>query len=161
MIHPSSSCDHWRTPGFLRDDIQVFWFQHCLDVYNYWLPTRCDQNQSYKMPKGDHQRDAIFSRGKQYTYLAAEEAAGIGILVVVLAVLLIIGCWYYKRRCGYKNLRSKSSHAGTMRRVAGEDAPLDCKALLQEYSNFNSVVPDAPPAYDKVSADPLPPPYSP
>ncbi|XP_005296862.2 melanoma antigen recognized by T-cells 1 isoform X2 [Malaclemys terrapin pileata] len=113
------------------------------------------------MPKGDRQTDGIFSRGKQYTYLAAEEAAGIGILVVVLAVLLIIGCWYYKRRCGYKNLQSKSSHAGTMRRVAGEDAPLDCKALLQEYSNFNSVVPDAPPAYDKISADPLPPPYSP
>ncbi|CAM5146408.1 melanoma antigen recognized by T-cells 1 [Chelonia mydas] len=113
------------------------------------------------MPKGDHQTDGIFSRGKRYTYLAAQEAAGIGILVVVLAVLLIIGCWYYKRRCGYKNLRSKSLHAGTMRRAAGEDAPLDCKALLQEYSNFNSVVPDAPPAYDKISADPLPPPYSP
>ncbi|TFK15634.1 gap junction beta-1 protein [Platysternon megacephalum] len=114
------------------------------------------------MPKGgDRQTDGIFSRGKQYTYLATEEAAGIGILVVVLAVLLIIGCWYYKRRCGYKTLRSKSSHAGTMRRVAGEDAPLDCKALLQKYSNFNSVVPDAPPAYDKISADPLPPPYSP
>ncbi|EMP30481.1 Melanoma antigen recognized by T-cells 1 [Chelonia mydas] len=162
-------------------------------TYNYTsgvIGIACDQNQSYKMPKGDHQTDGIFSRGKRYTYLAAQEAAGIGILVVVLAVLLIIGCWYYKRRCGYKNLRrerlraclhypldrssdrssggtrgrfiassldaiidhralscrlgystrSKSLHAGTMRRAAGEDAPLDCKALLQEYSNFNSVV---------------------
>uniref|UniRef100_A0A674JRA7 Melan-A n=1 Tax=Terrapene triunguis TaxID=2587831 RepID=A0A674JRA7_9SAUR len=96
-----------------------------------------------------------------YPFCLWHSAAGIGILVAVLAVLLIIGCWYYKRRCGYKTLQSKSSHAGTMRRVAGEDAPLDCKALLQEYSNFNSVVPDAPPTYDKISADPLPPPYSP
>uniref|UniRef100_A0A8C5F0E7 Melan-A n=1 Tax=Gopherus evgoodei TaxID=1825980 RepID=A0A8C5F0E7_9SAUR len=109
--------------------------------------------EDYSLPGG--------SRAQHINSFIFFKAAGIGILVVVLAVLLIIGCWYYKRRCGYKNLRSKSSHAGTMRRVAGEDAPLDCKALLQEYSNFNSVVPDAPPAYDKVSADPLPPPYSP
>uniref|UniRef100_A0A8C8SPD5 Melan-A n=1 Tax=Pelusios castaneus TaxID=367368 RepID=A0A8C8SPD5_9SAUR len=32
-------------------------------------------------------------------------AAGIGILVVVLAALLIIGCWYYRRRSGYKSLQ--------------------------------------------------------
>ncbi|XP_067399166.1 melanoma antigen recognized by T-cells 1 isoform X2 [Emydura macquarii macquarii] len=113
------------------------------------------------MPRGDRLPDGIFSTGKRYTYLAAEEAAGIGILVMVLAVLLIIGCWYYKRRSGYKSLQSKSSGASSLRSLAGEDAPLDCKALLQEYSNFNSVVPDAPPAYDKISAEPLPPPYSP
>ncbi|XP_006115208.1 melanoma antigen recognized by T-cells 1 [Pelodiscus sinensis] len=113
------------------------------------------------MPKGDHQTDGIFSRGKRYTYLTAEEAAGIGILVVVLGVLLIIGCWYYKKRCGYKSLPSKSSGAGRMRSMASEDVPLDSKALLQECSNFHSVVPDAPPAYDKISAAPSPPPYSP
>ncbi|XP_074850196.1 melanoma antigen recognized by T-cells 1 [Carettochelys insculpta] len=111
------------------------------------------------MPKGDHQADGIFSRGQRYTYLSAEEAAGIGILVVGLAVLLVIGCWYYKKRCGYKSLQSKSSGASMMRSVAGEDAPLDCKALLQDYSY--SAVPDAPPAYEKISAGPFPPPYSP
>ncbi|NWR67042.1 MAR1 protein, partial [Bucorvus abyssinicus] len=92
-------------------------------------------------------------------------ALGIGLFILVLAILLILGCCYYKRRSGYKSLRvsmaSKSSSVGTLRTVAGEGTMLDCKIALQEYSNFNSVVPDAPPAYDKIAADQSPPPYSP
>ncbi|NXE13768.1 MAR1 protein, partial [Lophotis ruficrista] len=102
-------------------------------------------------------------------------ALGIGLFLLVLAILLIFGCWYYKRRSGYKSLRvSMAAHflacyyfnnilslAGTIRTVVGEGATLDCKMALQEYRNFNSVVPDAPPAYDKIAADLSPPPYSP
>ncbi|NXL66308.1 MAR1 protein, partial [Chordeiles acutipennis] len=100
-------------------------------------------------------------------------ALGIGLFLLVLAILLIFGCWYYKRRNGYKSLRvSMAGHSiacyyfdnilvGTIRTMVGEGTTLDCKMALQEYRNFNSVVPDAPPAYDKVAADQSPPPYSP
>ncbi|NXP08590.1 MAR1 protein, partial [Thinocorus orbignyianus] len=99
----------------------------------------------------------------------ANRALGIGLFILVLAILLIFGCWYYKRRSGYKSLRvsmasnflSKNSSAGTVRTVVGDGAVLDCKMALQDYRNFNSVVPDAPPAYDKIAADQSPPPYSP
>lgn len=32
-------------------------------------------------------------------------AAGIALLVVILVALLILGCWYFKRRSGYKMIR--------------------------------------------------------
>ncbi|XP_010170843.1 melanoma antigen recognized by T-cells 1 [Antrostomus carolinensis] len=112
------------------------------------------------MPRRNHP-DGNFFRAKGYSYVAAEEALGIGLFLLVLAILLIFGCWYYKRRNGYKSLRSKSSSVGTIRTMVGEGTTLDCKMALQEYRNFNSVVPDAPPAYDKVAADQSPPPYSP
>ncbi|NXQ83231.1 MAR1 protein, partial [Nyctibius grandis] len=108
--------------------------------------------------------DGNFFRGKGHSYLAAEEALGIGLFILVLAILLIFGCWYYKRRSGYKRLRvSTAAHflACYLRTVVGKGTPLDCKMALQEYRNFNSVVPDAPPAYDKIAADHSPPPYSP
>ncbi|NWZ79792.1 MAR1 protein, partial [Poecile atricapillus] len=90
-------------------------------------------------------------------------ALGIGLLILVLAILLAFGCWYYKRRSGYRSLRvsSKGSSMSTIRNVVGEGEILDCKMALQDYRDFNSVVPDAPPAYDKIAADPSPPPYSP
>ncbi|XP_053154519.1 melanoma antigen recognized by T-cells 1 [Hemicordylus capensis] len=114
------------------------------------------------MPRGEHYLDGSFGRGKGYTAFSAEEAAGIGILVVVLAVLLIIGCWYYKRRSGYKSLLSKNFGVITMRTSEDKSTLLGSKLPLQEYnSNCNYVVPDAPPAYDKISATPLPPPYAP
>ncbi|KAM9588349.1 melanoma antigen recognized by T-cells 1 [Harpia harpyja] len=113
------------------------------------------------MPRRNHHLDGNFFRGKGHSYLAAEEALGIGLFILVLAILLIFGCWYYKRRSGYKSLRSKSSSVGTIQTVVGEGKILDCKMALQEYRNFNSVVPDAPPAYDKIAADQSPPPYSP
>ncbi|KFV00015.1 Melanoma antigen recognized by T-cells 1, partial [Pterocles gutturalis] len=94
-------------------------------------------------------------------------ALGIGLFILVLAILFIFGCWYYKRRSGYKRLRvSMAAHflecyVGPVQTVVGEGTTLDCKMALQEYRNFNSVVPDAPPAYDKIAADQSPPPYTP
>ncbi|KFM04145.1 Melanoma antigen recognized by T-cells 1, partial [Aptenodytes forsteri] len=94
-------------------------------------------------------------------------ALGIGLFILVLAILLIFGCWYYKRRSGYKSLRVSMAadflacYVGTIRTVVREGTILDCKMALQGYRNFNSVVPDAPPAYDKIAADQSPPPYSP
>ncbi|XP_032530729.1 melanoma antigen recognized by T-cells 1 [Chiroxiphia lanceolata] len=110
--------------------------------------------------RNDHPYGNYF-RGRGHTYFAAEEALGIGLFILVLATLLAFGCWYYKRRSGYKSLRSKSSSVSTARNVVGEGAILDCKMTLQDYRNFNSVVPDAPPAYDKIAANQSPPPYSP
>ncbi|NXF40862.1 MAR1 protein, partial [Nyctibius bracteatus] len=116
------------------------------------------------MPRRNH--DGNFFRGKGHSYLAAEEALGIGLFILVLAILLIFGCWYYKRRSGYKSLRvSTAAHflacVATIRTMVGKGTTLDYKMALQEYRNFNSVVPDAPPAYDKIAADQSPPPYSP
>ncbi|KAK2498050.1 hypothetical protein MC885_004661 [Smutsia gigantea] len=66
-------------------------------------------------------------KGHGRSYMTAEGAAGIGILTVVLAILLLIGCWYCRRRSGYRSLK----------------------------------VPDALPAYEKVSVEQSPPAYSP
>ncbi|KFU91886.1 Melanoma antigen recognized by T-cells 1, partial [Chaetura pelagica] len=93
-------------------------------------------------------------------------ALGIGLFILVLAALLIFGCWYFKRRSGYKSLRvSMAAHLiasmGTIRTVVGEGTTLDCKMSPQGYGNLNSVVPEAPPAYEKIAADQSPPPYSP
>ncbi|NXV92799.1 MAR1 protein, partial [Calonectris borealis] len=106
-------------------------------------------------------------------------ALGIGLFILVLAILLIFGCWYYKRRSGYKSLRvsmathflacyyfdnilSSFSLHYCREHLFCEGTILDCKMALQEYRNFNSVVPDAPPAYEKIAADQSPPPpYSP
>ncbi|NXG14561.1 MAR1 protein, partial [Grallaria varia] len=118
------------------------------------------------MPRRNDHQDGNYFRGKGHTYFATEEALGIGLFILVLAILLAFGCWYYKRRSGYKSLRvSMAAHflasiilTTTLR---NEGTLLDCKMALQEYRNFNSVVPDAPPAYDKIAADQSPPPYSP
>ncbi|NWV62633.1 MAR1 protein, partial [Malurus elegans] len=137
------------------------------------------------MPRRGNYQDGNYYRGKGHTHFAADEALGIGLFILVLAILLAFGCWYYRRRSGYKSLRvcvathfqsfsssfqlphfydlsqSKSFSVSTIRNVVGEREPLDCKMALQEYKDFNSVVPDAPPAYDKIAADQSPPPYSP
>ncbi|XP_057899309.1 melanoma antigen recognized by T-cells 1 [Melospiza georgiana] len=113
------------------------------------------------MPRRYNHLDSNHFRGKGHVYFAVEEALGIGLFILVLAILLAFGCWYYKRRSGYKSLRSKSSSVSTIRHVVGEGEILDCKVALQDYRDFNSVVPDAPPAYDKIAADQSPPPYSP
>ncbi|NXO79605.1 MAR1 protein, partial [Sitta europaea] len=107
--------------------------------------------------------------GANYLFCFPNRALGIGLFILVLAILLAFGCWYYKRRSGYKSLRvSVAAHflscysgVSTIRNVVREGEILDCKMALQDYRNFNSVVPDAPPAYDKIAADQSPPPYSP
>ncbi|XP_010723933.1 melanoma antigen recognized by T-cells 1 [Meleagris gallopavo] len=114
------------------------------------------------MPRGSDHQGGNFFRGKGRIYFTAEQALGIGIFILVLAILIIFGCWFYKRRSGYKRLRSKGINMGTIQTVVGEGATPDSKTALQEYRNFNnSVVPDAPPAYDKIAAEQSPPPYSP
>ncbi|NXN07870.1 MAR1 protein, partial [Indicator maculatus] len=75
-------------------------------------------------------------------------ALGIGLFILVLAILLIFGCWYYKRRSGYRSLRVRMtahflagcSNVGTIRTMVDEGTLLDCKMALQEYRNFNPVV---------------------
>ncbi|NXQ47271.1 MAR1 protein, partial [Catharus fuscescens] len=119
------------------------------------------------MPRRNNHLDGNYFRGKGHIHIAAEEALGIGLFILVLAILLVFGCWYYKRRSGYKSLRVSvaayflSCYVSTIRNVVGEREILDCKMALQDYREFNSVVPDAPPAYDKIAADLSPPPYSP
>ncbi|NXN88722.1 MAR1 protein, partial [Bombycilla garrulus] len=118
------------------------------------------------MPRRYDHLDGNSFRGKGPTYFAAEEALGIGLFILVLAILLAFGCWYYRRRSGYKSLQvSVAAHflssVSTIRNVVGEGKIVDCKMALQDYRDFNSVVPDAPPAYDKIASDPSPPPYSP
>ncbi|XP_066196071.1 melanoma antigen recognized by T-cells 1 [Sylvia atricapilla] len=113
------------------------------------------------MPRRYNHLDGNYFRGKGHIYFAAEEALGIGLFILVLAILLAFGCWYYKRRSGYKSLRSKSSSMSTIQNVVGGGEIPDSKMALQDYRDFNSVVPDAPPAYYKIATDQLPPPYSP
>ncbi|NXK71990.1 MAR1 protein, partial [Amazona guildingii] len=103
-------------------------------------------------------------------FFIPNRALGIGLIFLVLAILLIFGCWYCKRRSGYKSLRVSMAARVLVCYyfdnilslfALREGTTLDCKMALQEYRNFNSVVPDAPPAYDKIAADHSPPPYSP
>uniref|UniRef100_A0A8D0C8J6 Melan-A n=1 Tax=Salvator merianae TaxID=96440 RepID=A0A8D0C8J6_SALMN len=114
------------------------------------------------MPRGQHYLDGKFGERKGHASLSTEQAAGIGLLLVILAALVIIGCWYYKRRSGYKSLLSKNFGVDLRSTSEGKRFLMDSKLPLQEYnSNCNHVVPDAPPAYEKISVRPLPPPYAP
>ncbi|KAM3848692.1 melanoma antigen recognized by T-cells 1 [Vipera latastei] len=114
------------------------------------------------MPRGEHYLDGNFGRGKGYTSLSAEEAAGIAILIVLLAVLLILGCWCCKRHSGYTRLLSKNFGLAPLSNSAGRSSFRDSKLPLRDYpSSYSHVVPDAPPAYDKSSSSLLPPPYAP
>ncbi|KAI5091418.1 melanoma antigen recognized by T-cells 1 [Silurus meridionalis] len=94
-------------------------------------------------------------------------AAGIAFLAIVLTALFFLGCWYYRKRSGYRmiqNSRGPSlSWRGLMR--SGQYSELgaggDNKMALNEFSNTQSAFPNAPPAYDKITAGSSPPPYSP
>ncbi|XP_057580434.1 melanoma antigen recognized by T-cells 1 [Hippopotamus amphibius kiboko] len=105
-------------------------------------------------------------KGHGHSYITAEEAAGIGILTVILGILLLISCWYCRRRSGYRSLNvDKSIHAGTKSTLTGRCSceglgHQDRKLPLQE-NNSEPVVPNAPPAYEKLSTAQSPPPYSP
>ncbi|NXB63542.1 MAR1 protein, partial [Struthidea cinerea] len=98
------------------------------------------------MPRRYNHLDGNYFKGKGHTYFAAEEALGIGLLILVLGILLAFGCWYYKRRSGYKSLQVSvaayfpSCYMSTIRKVVGEEATLGCKMALQDYRDFNSVV---------------------
>lgn len=43
-------------------------------------------------------------------FVVHRRAVGIVLLVVILAALLILGCWYFKKRSGYKLIRVRRSH---------------------------------------------------
>ncbi|XP_011752156.1 melanoma antigen recognized by T-cells 1 [Macaca nemestrina] len=104
-------------------------------------------------------------KGHGHSYITAEEAAGIGILTVILGILLLIGCWYCRRRNGYRALMDKSLHVGTQcaltRRCPQEGFDHQDSKLSPQEKNCEPVVPNAPPAYEKLSAEQSPPPYSP
>ncbi|XP_040487360.1 melanoma antigen recognized by T-cells 1 isoform X5 [Ursus maritimus] len=85
-----------------------------------WFGKRCPVACPHKMPR----EEAHFilghpKKGHNHSYITAEEAAGIGILTVILGSLLLIGCWYCGRRSGYRSLRDKSIHAGTQSTLTG------------------------------------------
>lgn len=111
------------------------------------------------MPRGDFNIHFASRRG----YVRIEEAVGIALLVVILAALLILGCWYFRKRSGYKKIRSPRLRtqglSGGQYSEGGESA--DNKMAQTEFGNLRTAVPNAPPAYEKISAGPLPPPYSP
>ncbi|KAL2781476.1 melanoma antigen recognized by T-cells 1 [Daubentonia madagascariensis] len=104
-------------------------------------------------------------KGHRNSYITAEEAAGIGILTVILGILLLIGCWYCRRRRGYRTLTDKSLPAGNQstltRRCPREDLGHQDSKLSLQGKNCELVVPNAPPAYEKLSAEQSPPPYAP
>ncbi|KAF4025380.1 hypothetical protein G4228_017416 [Cervus hanglu yarkandensis] len=100
-----------------------------------------------------------------HSYVTAEEAAGIGILTVILGILLLLSCWYCRRRSGYRSLKDKNIHAGTQSTLTGRCSheglgQQDSKLPFQE-NKCKPVIPNAPPAYEKLSAEQSPPPYSP
>ncbi|XP_049752750.1 melanoma antigen recognized by T-cells 1 isoform X4 [Elephas maximus indicus] len=118
------------------------------------------------MPREDvHLIHGYPRKGYHHASITAEEAVGVGILTVILGILLLLGCWYCRRRSGYQTLKDKSLHAGARSPLTGrypheESAHQDSKLLFQEH-NCGPVVPNAPPSYEKLSAEQSPPPYSP
>uniref|UniRef100_A0AAA9SXW2 Melan-A n=1 Tax=Bos taurus TaxID=9913 RepID=A0AAA9SXW2_BOVIN len=112
-------------------------------------------------------REAIFTQtaASRRSWSQAGRAAGIGILIVILGILLLLSCWYCRRRSGYRSLKDKNIHAGTQSTLTGRCSheglgQQDSKLPFQE-NNCEPVIPNAPPAYEKLSAEQSPPPYSP
>ncbi|XP_047623627.1 melanoma antigen recognized by T-cells 1 isoform X1 [Phacochoerus africanus] len=104
-------------------------------------------------------------KGHGHSHITAEEAAGIGFLTVILGILLLISCWYCKRRSGYRSLKDKSIHDDTKstltRRCSHEGIGYQDSKLSFQENNCGPVVPNAPPAYEKFSTEQSPPPYFP
>ncbi|XP_020485474.1 melanoma antigen recognized by T-cells 1 [Labrus bergylta] len=120
---------------------------------------RC--NHTHGMPRGDF--NIYFASSRRGEHVRAEEAVGIVLLVVIIAALLILGCWYFKKRSGYKIIRTPRSGSpgftGVQFSEAGPSA--ENKMALTNFGSFQPPIPNAPPAYEKVSSVPLPPPYTP
>lgn len=117
------------------------------------------------MPRGDF--NVHFASRGRGSYIRAEEAAGIALLAIILTALLILGCWYYRRRSGYKMIRNSRGTSQSWRDImrSGQysepGAAAENKVALNEFSNLQPALPNAPPAYEKIASGPLPPPYSP
>uniref|UniRef100_A0A3Q1CW05 Uncharacterized protein n=1 Tax=Amphiprion ocellaris TaxID=80972 RepID=A0A3Q1CW05_AMPOC len=117
------------------------------------------------MPRGDF--NIYFASGRR-GFVRAEEyvAVGIALLVIILGALLILGCWYFKKRSGYRIIRVRSSHFTVIKHPSQFISDEFCVVLklhdlLKVYFHPLIVIPNAPPAYEKISSGPLPPPYSP
>ncbi|XP_026107830.1 melanoma antigen recognized by T-cells 1-like [Carassius auratus] len=108
-----------------------------------------------------------FSSRRGAGLVRAEEAAGIALLAVILTALLILGCWYYRRRGGYKTIRSGKNSGQSWREMmkAGQHRESgsgeENKVALSEFINLQPVIPSVPPSYEKITSGPSPPPYSP
>ncbi|XP_071982626.1 melanoma antigen recognized by T-cells 1 isoform X2 [Engystomops pustulosus] len=117
------------------------------------------------MPRPDSSRALgaySASRGRPHLGLSAEETAGIAILAIIAALVMIIGCWYFKRRNGYKVFGTYPFSPNSIRSMMGASRETgECKVPLQDYNTLNNVVPGAPPSYEKVAGDTQPPPYTP
>ncbi|CAL8276871.1 unnamed protein product [Merluccius merluccius] len=112
------------------------------------------------MPRGDFN---IYFASRRGGLVRAEEAVGVALLVIILAALLVAGCWYFKRRSGYKTIRNArpGSPGYTTGRHSEAGASADNKMALVEFGSVGPAVPNAPPAYEKLSSGSLPPPYYP
>ncbi|KAJ3605192.1 hypothetical protein NHX12_027242 [Muraenolepis orangiensis] len=118
-------------------------------------------NHTSRMPRGDFN---IYFASRGGGFIRAEEAVGVALLVIVLAAVLVVGCWYFRRRSGYKIIRNPGSGpqgptGGQYSEEAGPSA--DNKMALLEFGSVRPTVANAPPAYEKVACGPQPPPYSP
>uniref|UniRef100_A0A8C7EQW1 Melan-A n=1 Tax=Neovison vison TaxID=452646 RepID=A0A8C7EQW1_NEOVI len=98
-------------------------------------------------------------KGHNHSYITAEEAAGIGILTMILGILLLIGCCYWRRRSGYRSLRLIHNGKNSLCKRCWEKSVHCCQGHTLPFSF--SQVPDAPPAYEKLSIEKSTPPYSP
>ncbi|XP_059745238.1 melanoma antigen recognized by T-cells 1 isoform X2 [Bos taurus] len=58
-------------------------------------------------------REAIFTQtaASRRSWSQAGRAAGIGILIVILGILLLLSCWYCRRRSGYRSLKTVACQA--------------------------------------------------
>ncbi|XP_075065399.1 melanoma antigen recognized by T-cells 1 [Mixophyes fleayi] len=115
------------------------------------------------MPRSDSSRAlGAYSKGRPHSGLSAEATAGIAILAIIVALVLIIGCWYFKKRSGYKIVGSHHFRPAAIRSMLGASREAgECKVPLQDYNTLNNVIPGAPPAYEKIAAETQPPPYTP
>ncbi|XP_012685457.1 melanoma antigen recognized by T-cells 1 [Clupea harengus] len=117
------------------------------------------------MPRGDF--NVHFASRGHGGYVRAEEAAGIALLVIILVALLLLGCWYFKRRSGYKMIRNPRSSVQPLRNTMNTGqyseggAAQENKVPMTDFGNLQPVVPNAPPAYEKIASSLPPPPYSP
>ncbi|XP_056303029.1 melanoma antigen recognized by T-cells 1 [Danio aesculapii] len=110
-----------------------------------------------------------FSSRRGAGLIRAEEAAGIALLAVILTALLILGCWFYRKRGGYKMIRSGRGGGGgqswreMMRagQYSESGSGEENKLAMTEFSSLQPAIPNAPPAYEKIASGPSPPPYTP
>ncbi|XP_051876333.1 melanoma antigen recognized by T-cells 1 [Pristis pectinata] len=138
------------------------------------IKTLSDVNTSFQqgltdpteMPKSDYVLQGGFGSRGDGLYLKLEEAIGIAVLVIILVILLIIGCWYYKKRNGYLILQNRhvpdnaaSSFMPSLHHNE-EGTSLETKVPMNDYTHSN-LIPNAPPAYDKIASEQMPPAYFP